>query len=301
MVKIRKMLELAGKHTLDDLDKFVLSNMVFFGTAKQGEIPEVINQDVCAKQTLKLIDILKPKVVLLLGDQSRDLFKKNANITQLDELIPGYHDFYCFYKGYHVISIYHTAYYAFFTNERMKIIGNILGYALDNPSKSIDKMQLESYISKKSNESLIMEPTTERTEKTVEKRFKLFKAQIESNGADSCSLLYGGKLLNYEFYTKKDAEGKHLKTPDRIAVDMLLEGNDYVIRVGTRRNDPEKTKRITNAVDDRFTPGNTELTGAHWHVHAKFAQETPDDKIIEDMNDLLMRINFYRNGKLSSK
>ena len=140
-----------------------------------------------------------------------------------------------------------------------------------------------------------------RQELTVLERLKYLKAKIDSNGADSCNLFYGGKLLNYEFYTKTNQEGKLVKTLDRIAIDILLEGNDYVIRVGTRRNDPEKTKRITDAVDDRFTPGNTELTGAHWHVHAKFAQETPDDKIIEDMNDLLMRINFYRNGKLSSK
>ena len=140
-----------------------------------------------------------------------------------------------------------------------------------------------------------------RMELTVPERLKYLKAKIDSNGADSCNLFYGGKLLNYEFYTKTNKEGKLVKTPDRIAIDLLLESNVYVIRVGTRRNDPEIIKKMANAFDDRFTPGNTELTGAHWHVHAKFAQETPDDKIIEDMNDLLMRINFYRNGKLSSK
>ena len=132
-------------------------------------------------------------------------------------------------------------------------------------------------------------------------RFKELKNKIDKSGSNSCSLLYNSTLINYEYYTATNAKGEYIKTPDRIAVDLLLEGDEFVIRVGTRRNDPEKTKRITNAVDDRFTPGNTELTGAHWHVHAKFAQETPDDEIIEDMNDLLMRINFYRNGKLSSK
>ena len=132
-------------------------------------------------------------------------------------------------------------------------------------------------------------------------RFKELKNKIDKSGSNSCSLLYNSTLINYEYYTAINAKGEYIKTLDRIAVDLLLEGDEFVIRVGTRRNDPEKTKRITNAVDDRFTPGNTELTGAHWHVHAKFAQETPDDEIIEDMNDLLMRINFYRNGKLSSK
>ena len=296
--KIHKMLDNAGKgELLEDPGKFVLTNMVFFGTAHQGQIPKEIDQEFCAKQTLELIEILKPKVVLLLGDQTRDLFKKVANIAHMEELIPKYHDFYCFYNNSHVISIYHTAYFGFYTNDRMKVIGNILGYALDNPSKSIDKKQLESYISK----SLKVKPTTERKVKTGDNRFKLFKEIIKPNGADSCSLLYGGKLLNYEFYTKMDSEGKHLKTLDRIAVDLLIEGNDYVIRVGTRRNDPEIIKKMANAFDDRFTPGDTELTGPHWHVHAKLAQDSPDDKIVEEMNDLLMWINAYRNGILSSK
>jgi len=152
--KIHKMLGYAGKgELLEKPDKFVLSNMVFFGTAHQGQIPKEIDQEYCAKQTLELIDILKPKVVLMLGDQPRDLFKKVANISHMEELIPNYHDFYCFYNNSHVISIYHTAYYRFFTNEiNMKVIGNILGYALDNPSESINHKLLESYLSRKMND-----------------------------------------------------------------------------------------------------------------------------------------------------
>lgn len=70
----------------------------------------------------------------------------------MEELIPNYHDFYCFYNNSHVISIYHTAYCQFFTNENMKVIGNILGYALDNPSECINQKLLESYLSKKIND-----------------------------------------------------------------------------------------------------------------------------------------------------
>ena len=154
--KIHKILNYAGKgYLVENLDKFVLSNMVFFGTAHQRQIPKEIDQEFCAKQTLELIDILKPKVVLLLGDQARDLFKKVANISHMEELIPNYHDFYYFYNNSHVISVYHTAYYRFFTNEiNMKVIGNILGYALDNPSECINQKLLESYLSKKINDFL---------------------------------------------------------------------------------------------------------------------------------------------------
>lgn len=140
-----------------------------------------------------------------------------------------------------------------------------------------------------------------RMELTIPDRFEYYKAKIEPKEADSCNLFYGGKLLNYEFYTKTNKEGKLVKTPDRIAIDLLPEGNDYVIRVGTRRNDPEIIKKMANAFDDRFTPGDTELSGPHWHIHSKLPQNTPDDKIVEEMDDLLRWINNYRNGLLSSK
>lgn len=135
----------------------------------------------------------------------------------------------------------------------------------------------------------------------LKERFRELRNKINKSGSNSCSLLYNSTLINYEYYTVTNEEGEYIKTPDRIAVDLLLDEDKFVIRVGTRKNAPEITKRITDAVDDRFTPGDTELTGPHWHVHAKFAQGTPDDEIVEDMNDLLMRINIYRNGKLSSK
>lgn len=306
MKKIRKMLGYANNCTLDNLDKFVLSNMVFFGTDKQGQIPEEIDQDVCAKQTIGLIDILKPKVVLLLGDQSRDLFIKNASITHMEELIPGYHDFYCFYKGYHVIAIYHTAYFGFYSNDRMKVVGNIIAYALDNPSNSIDKKQLESFLSENVNNALKTKQTTEGKVKAGEKLkekelFKLFKAMINPNESDSCKLFYRGKLLNFEYYTKIQANGGYINSKDTIAIDFLIEGGEYIIRVGTRRNDPEKTKLIAMAIDKEFKPGNTDVTAAHWHVHTKKPLDTSNDEMVRIMNELLAKVRAYRDKNFSIK
>ena len=59
-------------------------------------------------------------------------------------------------------------------------------------------------------------------------------------------------------------------------------------------------RKMANAFDDRFTPGDTELTGPHWHVHAKFAKSTPDDEIVEDISNLLLFIGAYRNGIIST-
>ena len=86
----------------------------------------------------------------MLGDQTRDLFKKVAKGAEMDELIHNKHVFYSFYKNRHVIAIYHTAYYAFYNNknDNMKVIGNILGYALDNPSKRIEKQNLDCFFNR---------------------------------------------------------------------------------------------------------------------------------------------------------
>lgn len=138
--KMCKILEKSGKgDVLKHLDRFVISNMIFFGTFKAKDIPKGIDKEKCAKQTLKLIEILKPKVIVLLGKESRSLFKKITG-TQMEAITPDNAVFYCFYNDCHVISIYHTAYYRYYTNEKRRIIGNIIGNALDNPSKKIEKI-----------------------------------------------------------------------------------------------------------------------------------------------------------------
>lgn len=136
--KFHKMLNNSGKgDIIEQLDRFVLTNMVFFGTIKAKDIPKGIDTIKCAKQTLKMIDILKPKVVVLLGKECRNLFEKTTKGTKMETFSSNKAVFYCYYNDYHVISIYHTAYYKYYTNDNMNKIGRIIGYALDNPSKRI--------------------------------------------------------------------------------------------------------------------------------------------------------------------
>ena len=136
--KFHKMLGFSDKgDILEQLDRFVLSNMIFFGTVKEKDIPKGIDKVRCAKQTLKLIEILKPKLVVLLGKECRDLFVKATKGLQMKPLTIDDRVFYCYYNESHVISIYHTAYYKYYTNKNMEKIGNIMGYVLDNPSKEI--------------------------------------------------------------------------------------------------------------------------------------------------------------------
>ena len=53
--KIHRMLVFSEKGDLmeKNLDKFVMTNMVFFGTAKEKQIPEGIDQEKCAEKTLQ--------------------------------------------------------------------------------------------------------------------------------------------------------------------------------------------------------------------------------------------------------
>jgi hypothetical protein len=131
--------------------------------------------------------------------------------------------------------------------------------------------------------------------------FKLFKAKIDPNGANSCELFYRGKLLNYEYYTKAIANGKYINSKDTIAIDFLKEGDEFIIRVGTRRNDPEKTKLIAMAIDKEFKPGNTDVTASHWHVHIKKPLDTSNDEMVRIMNELLAKVKAYRDKEYHLK
>ena len=134
--KIHKMLGYAGKgELLEKLDRFVLTNMIFFGTDKENQIPKGVNKEKCAEQTIELISILQPKVVLLLGNQSRKLFDRVSE-NKLEVLVPNsmYH---CMSGKCHVLAIKHTAYY--YSSIEMELIGKTIGYVLDHSEEIINK------------------------------------------------------------------------------------------------------------------------------------------------------------------
>lgn len=289
--KVNKMLEYAGKRTLNDLDKFVLSNMVFFGTDHQGDIPIEIDQEVCAQKTLKLIDILKPKVVLLLGDQTKDLFKKVAKISHMEELIPNYHDFYCFYNNIHVISIYHTAFYRFFIDDNMKVIGNIIGYALDNSTDRIDIQKLNSFVEKRIQMCTNYE-VDELTKKLTVRTHEL-RGMIKYKGARR-KILYNGTILYYEYFTIED--GKYVNNNSNLSIELMPEEekNQYVILIFTRQYDAEKTKRIVKGVwpNEEFYPWDCDKSR---HVHEVISFEESNEVIKNKMEKVLQEVKAYRD------
>lgn len=106
--------------------------------------------------------------------------------------------------------------------------------------------------------------------------------------------IYKGTVLYNELYTTI-RNGKYVPSKDSIAVDLVFEDNDCVIRLCTRRYDSEKTKEIAVAIDGLFTPGNTNLTASHWHVHAKMPQSTSNDEIALNLNAFLGKVKVYRD------
>ena len=143
--RLNNMLEESSnnKDLLQDFNKFVLSNMIFFGTDKEYQLPKV-NKERCAERTLKLIDYLEPKVVLLLGKQSRDLYNRITDKEKLEVLVPNsiYH---CMYGKSHILAIKHTAYY--YSNKEMVVVGKTIGLVLDHHEEAINKETIfSSYI-----------------------------------------------------------------------------------------------------------------------------------------------------------
>ena len=143
--RLNDMLEKSpnNKNLLKYFENFVLSNMIFFGTDHENEIPK-IDKEKCAKQTLKLIDYLEPKVVILLGKQSRDLYNRITDKGKLEVLVPNsiYH---CMYDKSHILAIKHTAYH--YSYDEIVVVGKTIGFVLDHHEEAINKETIfSSYI-----------------------------------------------------------------------------------------------------------------------------------------------------------
>ena len=302
--KIHKMLIYSEKgDILKNLDRFVLSNMLFFGTYKENQIPKGIDKIVCAKQTLKLIDIINPKVILLLGDQCRFLFEKSTKITHMETLAPNYHVFYSFYKNHHVIAIYHTAYYKFYTNVNRNIIGNIIGYAIDNPLQRIDKERLEKFLTKKnlcdSNSFLGEKGHSLEKELGLKNRTKLLKTIISNNGARQ--RIYCGTVLYHEYFTTL-IDGKYSNSKDMITIDLMPEEdkNQYAVLVFTRQNDETKTKELIKGIwpEEEFNPWSKDKSR---HVHKIISFNESNEHIKEIMEQILHDVKAYRDKSFPLK
>ena len=209
--KIYKLLDYSSKgDLLRHLDRFVLTNMIFFGTANEGVIPKEIDKISCAKQTVRLIDLLNPQLVLLLGDQCKTLFEQANNKKMIE--IEARNLSYCKLGSSFVFAIKHTAH--FYSNIKCEEISKTICYALDHPDKFEDKFKLVQ-----------------------------IKHKIDSNGTiqwiDS-----EGRLI-HEYFCK-GIRGNYTKENGTISVSLKIDDNNshYVLSIISEGNHPDKFKKM---------------------------------------------------------
>ena len=267
------------KKILRNLDRFVLSNMIFFGTEKENQIPNIKREE-CAKQTIELISILQPKVVLLLGSQSRKLFDRVSE-NKLEVLVPNsmYH---CMSGKSHVLAIKHTAYY--YSSIEMELIGKTIGYLLDHQEETINSETIRASSIK---EEIIRFEQKQRTINLQgNESLYYLKQKISAKG---CNIMidHNGHLI-YEYYCN-NAHNKYIKANGTISIEISYDNKQCSFSLMTKGNHPEDLlKKVQETCD--------ELKVFKMDSKDCFVADvgTDDGKIVEFFNVLLAKIKKYR-------
>lgn len=258
--KIYKLLDYSNKgDLLRHLDRFVLTNMIFFGTANEGVIPKEIDKISCAKQTVRLIDLLNPQLVLLLGDKCKTLFERTNNKKMIE--IEARNLSYCKLGNSFVFAIKHTAH--FYSNIKCEEISKTICFALDNPDKFEDKFKLVK-----------------------------LKHKIGSNG--TIQWINSDGQLVHEYFCK-GINGKYERENGIISVGLKIdnERNKYDLSILSEGNHPEKflamVQRVCNKMKLFMKDTNTNFVAD---------VGTDDSKIVEFFNLLLSKMKEYRETDL---
>lgn len=291
--RLNNMLEESSnnKDLLQDFNKFVLSNMIFFGTDKEYQLPKV-NKERCAERTLKLIDYLEPKVVLLLGKQSRDLYNRITDKEKLEVLVPNsiYH---CMYGKSHILAIKHTAYY--YSNEEMVVVGKTIGFVLDHHEEAINKETISvSYIKDdiicfEERQKMIQSKRKGKKDgNPMEKRAKDLKRRISKNGTNQWIDAEGA--LIHEYFCK-GIRGNYKKENGTITIRLKIddEKRKFVISTISDGNHPEYFR---NLICDYCENKGWDKSDCEFSFSKDIS--TNDDIIVEFMTSLLEEMKKYR-------
>ena len=276
--RLNKMLELSCnkkyENILKEHDRFVLSNMIFYGTRKESQIPK-IDREECAKQTIKLISKLHPKVVILLGSQSRKLFDRISE-NKLKVLVQNsmYH---CMSGKSHVLAIKHTAYY--YSSIEMELIGKTIGYILDHRDETLN---CETIRESSLKDDIIR---FEQKQGKIQSLYYL-KQNIKAEGSNQW--VDDNDKLVYEYFCANSAN-KFMKENGTISVGIFYQNKQCSFSVMTKGNHPEDLlKKVQETSDELkvFKIDNKDCFVSDI--------ETDDVKIVEFFNVLLAKIKKYR-------
>ena len=254
--KIHKLLDYSGKgDLLCHLDRFVLTNMIFFGTANEGDIPKEIDKFLCAKQTIRLIDLLSPKLIFLLGAKCKTLFEQAINTKMIE--IESHNLSYCKLGNSCVFAIKHTAH--FYSNIKCEEISKTICCALDNPDKFDDKFKLVQ-----------------------------LKHKIGPNG--TIQWINSDGMLVHEYYCKGIIK-KYVKGNGTIAVGLKIDSgkNKFVLSILSYGNHPDKFIAKLQEICDE-----SKLFKMDDNANFVADVGTDDSRIIDFFNLLLSKMKDYR-------
>ena len=273
------------KKILRNLDRFVLSNMIFFGTEKENQIPNIKREE-CAKQTIELISILQPKVVLLLGSQSRKLFDRVSE-NKLEVLVPNsmYH---CMSGKSHVLAIKHTAYY--YSSIEMELIGKTIGYILDHQDETMNSETIRD--SSLKADIIRFEERQNIAQLPHDNNLYSLSKRIIAKGCNKRIDSY----LKYEYYCMGNNGYYRKNGIISIGLKIDYEGNKYVLYILSGGNHADKfEKMISDYCEDK-----------KWHksdndLSYSVDISTSEDVIVDFMTSLLEKMKTYRETDLKDK
>lgn len=139
-------------HLVSDDKKFVCTNITPFGTKKEKDLRSGLMRDT-AQLSLKLLEILKPKIVLCLGVRSFNELCRISGATDKTSVYGSVFS-YAHHGGYVIVGIHHPAYY--YSNEQKSLVGRCLQLVFSHHGKiTADEIRKETsdsyqaYLSKK--------------------------------------------------------------------------------------------------------------------------------------------------------
>ena len=126
---------------------------------------------------------------------------------------------------------------------------------------------------------------------TPKMRTTLLMAKINVEGFNQW--IWRDTNLVHELYTDVN-NGAYIKSRNMIAVDLIREGDKFMIFVFTRQNKEDSTRELAEGIWGEFNPWEKNNTR---HLYKEMPQSTDNDEIARVMTELLNRLKKYRDTK----
>ena len=145
------------------------------------------------------------------------------------------------------------------------------------------------------NEAIVTDTNGKKL--TPEKRAERLRAMIHPNGFRQ--FIWNKTYIVHELYTDiSEKTGNYIKSRNMIVLDMMPGNDEYVVCAFTRVNSEEKTRVLAEGIwgAGKFNPADNDSTR---HIVCKIPYSESDDKIAEEMKNILAKVKEYRDSTYS--